>query len=322
MRLSASWGGWRQWPIPKRILPFWFLERFSGQLFVTSLAVRAVKNRVPAIALSFKKSRAMESEPASHVFEHRSLRGGSRILALIAGSLLGLVHITSEAAPANRPTAQAACNTTTTTSHQCTYAAAVLAGSLLYACVRDTLSVTVWVSASDSVNGTWTAVANTDRTLPGMSLKKACFYFQNSAAGTPTVTVTSTGNGTLRQLVLTEWTGVALTGGPVDSDGNDISASDPITCSSSTATAANQLMIADISKAFGAAPNNGETEIYEEGSNRLQIEYKLTSGSGSIAATWDLTSSDSISCSQSIWAEASTGNPLRGPIGWPRGPIR
>lgn len=87
---------------------------------------------------------------------------------------------------------------------------AVSAGSLLVvqvACYSTNANGAITVS--DSVNGAWTVVYSNINT----NNISAIAYFQNSASGTPTVTVTSSGTGNQYiTAVQSEWSGMETTG--------------------------------------------------------------------------------------------------------------
>ena len=98
------------------------------------------------------------------------------------------------------------------TSVQATFGSAVSAGSLLVAFVYWT-EATGTVSISDSVNGSWSAAIRT-QALPAGVRRIVGFAFENTGAGTPTVTATVTGGpGTnLIAVVVAEFSGVKTSG--------------------------------------------------------------------------------------------------------------
>jgi len=83
----------------------------------------------------------------------------------------------------------------------------VQAGDLLAACIyeRDGNSVT---TPSDDVNGTWSLAATRATTAARAGL----YYFQNSAAGSPTVSLTISGTSP-RDMNVMAFSGMATTGG-------------------------------------------------------------------------------------------------------------
>ena len=187
------------------------------------------------------------------------------------------------------------------TTHNLAYSGAVTAGSTLVAFCRNTNSGIAISSASDSVNGAWTAIPNAAQTIPtGPRING--FYFIGTGAGTPTVTITL-GSSDECRMHIAEYSD---SGTLVDSDGSALSSADPQTCTNSTATAANQMLVGFIGRLNTGAigPNNSETERGDLG--RSQHEDKLTAGSGSVAASWDLNTADPAACAQLILAPAAS----------------
>lgn len=86
-----------------------------------------------------------------------------------------------------------------------TYAAPVLAGSLLW-CAVGAGNVTV-SGVSDSVNGAWTQAVSVLN--PDFSSRLDIWYRENSGAGTPTVTATLSAGSAGRTIILHEVTGIA-----------------------------------------------------------------------------------------------------------------
>src|SRR6516162_4596010 len=79
------------------------------------------------------------------------------------------------------------------TSTSLAYNSAVTAGDTLVVFVRAGAAIS-GVSVSDSVNGAWTSAINTDT----VGDSHIVGYFQNTASGTPTVTVSWTTSGSIR----------------------------------------------------------------------------------------------------------------------------
>jgi hypothetical protein len=173
----------------------------------------------------------------------------------------------------------------------CAFSSAVSAGDLLVGCVLVDSGHTV-VSVADSVNGAW-SLAETAATSQAGIINDVCYYFQNSGAGTPTVTVTESSTGALNVIKLVAFSGVKTSSAKVASNhANGAAAAATLTGASASATTANQLLIGFVGKDAGnaVAPNNGETESLD--ANFSQIEYKLTPGSGSVAPTWAFSPND------------------------------
>jgi hypothetical protein len=83
----------------------------------------------------------------------------------------------------------------------------VLQGSTLVCAFRVTTSAMAGISLSDSVNGAWTYTKQDDG---GAGNSLIVGYFQNSAAGTPTLTLSWTGGGTSQRYgMMAEYTNVA-----------------------------------------------------------------------------------------------------------------
>ncbi len=97
-----------------------------------------------------------------------------------------------------------------------TYGSAVLAGSLLRCFITSTGGTPV-SGVSDSVNGAWTLAKAVDE---ASNFSTSEYYFPNSAAGTPTITVTYSGSTATRKIIASEYTGIALTN-PVDVTAGD-----------------------------------------------------------------------------------------------------
>lgn len=97
------------------------------------------------------------------------------------------------------------CNVGTSSSPTCAYDTAVSSGNTLVAMVvlRTTQTDT---GISDSVNGAWTCPAGAN--YSDGSAKVMICYFNNTGAGTPTLTL-SLGGNSATYWNLTEWSGVA-----------------------------------------------------------------------------------------------------------------
>jgi hypothetical protein len=75
-------------------------------------------------------------------------------------------------------------------SYGLAFSSAVAAGDTLVCVVFGTSSGDAPVSISDSVNGAWSLEAGSWNSDTGYNVYMGIYYFKNSAAGTPTVTVT------------------------------------------------------------------------------------------------------------------------------------
>jgi hypothetical protein len=207
----------------------------------------------------------------------------------------------------------------------CAFSAAVSTGDHLVACVYTENGQTI-SGVSDSVNGNWPAAIDSANHGGGPT-NIYCFAFSNSASGTPTVTATSNSMNTVVIKVIA-YTGVKTSSALIATahTNNITSATSPVTCTSASATAANQLVVGYIAGTNGAggwAPNSGETERLE--GSFSQLEDKLTSGSGSVSASWtEGTPPGNVSCINMIFDALATNipRPLTGPLGGPlQGPL-
>lgn len=237
----------------------------------------------------------------------------ARIIGWFALSIIAAIAFLS------LPAAQAAPAPRTGTAHNCgfqvfdsgshsscAFSAAVSAGDFLYSCAEIYESHTV-TGVSDDVNGAWT-LAEGPASSASAADKSYCYFFANSAAGTPTVTWTENSTGADNNIKVIAYSGVATSSTKIASSHSDNLSGTALTCASASATGANQLLVGYIA-ADGfpdIAPANGETERLD-GADSSQLEDKLTSGSGSVAPQWSFSPTDTGSCITAIFDAATTG---------------
>lgn len=118
------------------------------------------------------------------------------------------------------PVQQTACNVASSAAPTCTYGSAVSSGNMLIALVALRVIQTD-TGIADGVNGSWTCPAATNYN-DGTSKVLIC-YFNNTGAGTPTLTL-SLGGASATYWNISEWAGVMDTA-PEDttSEGGDTS---------------------------------------------------------------------------------------------------
>ena len=247
----------------------------------------------------------------------------TRSLALLFGIVLAFAV---DAAPAYRSGSGHDCGFQASNGSgqtTCVFSGAVSLGDMLYACIRIENGHAVTAFADD-INGAWTQVETTT-TGTGATVA-VCFYFCNSAAGTPTTTLTEAGVANNNSTLIVAYSGVATTSCLVASNKADIAAgASTLTGASASATAANQLLIGFVGGSAGSSitPGNGETERLGDASF-AQLEDKLTGGSGSVAPQWAFSPDDAGQTVTAIFAAtAGVNRPLSGPLGGPlsRGPL-
>lgn len=194
----------------------------------------------------------------------------------------------------------------------------VQTGDLLAVCIyeRDGNSVT---TPSDDVNGTWSLGATRSAT----AARSALYYFKNSAAGNPTVSLTISGTSP-RDMTVMAFSGMATTGGTDASNSAGNSSTTSQTHGSITPSAS-ALVIACLgigSAHGGITQNSGFTALNIDAgasSQRQNYAYKV-SHTGAINVTETTTnsvSSDAVvaaflesagsSCTNQGWIP-STGN--------------
>jgi hypothetical protein len=152
---------------------------------------------------------------------------------------------------------------------------AVTAGSLLVAEVRYNNTGEI---VSDNINGDWTqAVGN------GFGgYNASIWFFQNSAPGTVTVTLSGGASGP-RQMNIQEWSQIAITGA-LDQVNSATGAGTASSSGNVTTTALNELIIGCVTATTDiTGPGAGFTA--DLNSPTLLAEYKIVSTTGTYAAT-------------------------------------
>jgi hypothetical protein len=165
----------------------------------------------------------------------------------------------------------------------------VAAGSLLVAEVRIGPPFGATVTVSDSVNGAWTLAASKEQVSDVHTVY--VFFFPNSAAGNPTITV-SASTGTTR-LNASEWAGVSDdplgntagaqsgAGGPLDSGAITVSAGDLVFGAASNDGAASADWTAGGTTAGGSWVTAAS---YNEAQHRLYSQGVIATVSGSFSS--------------------------------------
>lgn len=194
--------------------------------------------------------------------------------------------------------AQPAVTTTSasTTSHTATYGSAVTPGSVLVACIGTVGTSTPITSVSDGVNGAW-SVGSAYTVDSGVGYGIVTYYFANTGAGTPTVTVAQSSNPCT--LTILEFSGVAIAS-PVDTSGVYTpvgGVASPVSISLTT-TQASDLIVAyanafdathTITQGAGYTAVTGSNTTINGGSNVLAF-YNLNagaSGSKTVDFSWN-----------------------------------
>lgn len=166
------------------------------------------------------------------------------------------------------------------------YPAAVAAGNLLVAVSSwNSVSVTAQTVADD-VNGAWTIVTGSLAVNSTTGWSSQVFYRQNTAAGTPTVTLTLSATTTERLLDVLEYSGGA-TVSPFDG-GNGASGTTATATVAVAATASNDLIVAHLLANATGSAGVGYTERVATNGN--ETEDDLDAGA---AGTINVTAADS-----------------------------
>ncbi len=135
------------------------------------------------------------------------------------------------------------CTQKSATTVACTFTATVAKGDLLVANAvpMNTSASSFTLSVSDNKNGAWTKAAQCFSAYAGQA---DVFYFANSAAGTITVTTTSSTSTGLFEIAIAEYSGIA-TSSPLDQGGtcSAIANSTAVTAPSLTTTNASDLVL-------------------------------------------------------------------------------
>jgi hypothetical protein len=207
---------------------------------------------------------------------------------LIVAALLGLTAVGSWAAPAH---VQSIGNLATTATNHTRVLPSVSAGSLLTVAIK---TASTGYTVSDNVNsGSWTQLCTQTN---GTGTRLFIFYRVNSAAASPSLTVTITnGVSTTIRAVASEYTGVA-TSSPVDASVCENSpAGTTHTTSNITTTVTGTLLYSTLALDTSStiAPALGETERLEVSSPPLlQVQDRISGAAGTFAASWTLSSSE------------------------------
>lgn len=194
------------------------------------------------------------------------------------------------------------------------YPGAVSAGNTLICAIRVGAAITA-ISVSDDVNGAWT-VTSTDFT--GDTLIVA--YFQNSATGTPTVTGSWTGGGSIRTIIL-DYTGVAAAS--VDQLQAADNGTPPVALPSTasvTTTVASEILIAIwegsggsaiTSNGTGSNPSSGWTNRFAVDVGKLVADDVTVSSTGTYNEVWNNPSVDGgSSCIVTLKASGAAASPF------------
>lgn len=183
----------------------------------------------------------------------------------------------------------------------------VQAGDLLTVCIyeRDGAAIS---AVGDSVNGSWTLVA----TRAAIAARIGLYYFVNSGAGNPLVTVTLAGTSP-RDINAAAWSGMA-TSSVLDTNNNaGNSATTSHTHGSVTPSAPSVLLTcAGLGNDHGGmTPNSGFTALNTDGgvanAGRRYYAYKLTH-TGALNATHTSTNSQSSDAVVGAFLEAAAGS--------------
>lgn len=172
---------------------------------------------------------------------------------------------------------------TASTAPTIAFPGAVSAGSFLILYVRDGADETTTISSvTDSVNGAWTLLEG-PIDHPSATQRAWCYYFENSGAGTPTVTVNLSAS-IATYLAVAEFRGVP-TSSVVDAEATTSThgAGTSFTSNTAAATVAGATISGLITGAtVTATPGSGETDVTAE-SGRAHIMFKTHDASGSIS---------------------------------------
>lgn len=179
-------------------------------------------------------------------------------------------------------------STSSITSHQLTMTG-VQAGSFLIACIRSSTLLNNITGVSDDKNGAWTQLGSFVDTA---SRRCAIYYTANSAAGTLTITGTSSGTAVWRWSA-SEYGNVSVTS-PIDTYSfTTYTTTTTPTTASITTTQPNETLVAFIALDNAIStivPAGGETERVEVDA-LFQVQDKAASSSGAYTSSWTLNSS-------------------------------
>lgn len=188
----------------------------------------------------------------------------------------------SWAAVSSSPVQQTACNAASSSTPTCTFGSAVTLGNTLVIqiAVRTLQTIT---SVVDSVNGTLTCPAGSTHSDASRSI--IVCYFNNTGAGTPTVTLTL-GGASATYWNISEWSGVADTS-PEDGTSEGSDASNPFTAGAGLTSTTAGLIVCGFSSSAtitGATPATGFTALTNN-AVRDYFEYRVGSATTSDCST-------------------------------------
>jgi hypothetical protein len=183
-----------------------------------------------------------------------------------------------------------------------TYPGPVTAGSLLV-CFYTSDDNNDPTSLADSVNGAWSVAC--PRSAPTIGVVGTMYYFNGTAAGTPTVTVTYSVSASNRTLIIAEWTGQGLV--PLDQSKSNATTT-PTTTPTSTApplpSANGELFVSGLyatsdTVAITAGTNLTFT-VRQSGSdsfaNSAALEDAVQTTAAATAADWNMDQSKTYVC--------------------------
>lgn len=200
---------------------------------------------------------------------------------------------------------------TSATTIATTFNSPVLAGSTLLALTMNLQGDAASSTISDSVNGAWntTPIDLLTDTDPSAQTRLRLFRFENTAAGTPTVTATFSATTQFRGIIIVELDGVAaasLDKHTAQAQVNPGTGANAVT-SGNTATLAGQpnIVIAFSMNTSGTSgpPNvgtgytsQGVGWAWDNGFNTIRVESKNTSATTAVAGTFTATGSGADRC--------------------------
>jgi hypothetical protein len=180
-------------------------------------------------------------------------------------------------------------------SSSVTFSSAVAAGNTLVYIIRIGSSTVTAFQASDTVNGStgWTSQQVVE-TIDGHTLAMA--YRQNTAAGTPTVSASWTGGGSVRTAIA-EYGGLATSSFDQWAIVDRLNQPTVVVSPSITTTAASEVLVAaascgdnptESSNGAGANPSSGWTNRQNVGGGKLFVDDVVVSATGTYQAAWSL----------------------------------
>src|SRR5215831_5196090 len=173
------------------------------------------------------------------------------------------------------------------------FGSAVTAGNTLIMAVRVGALGITGVSISDSVNGTWSGTGTVQTVQEGSDHTLIVGYKLNTAGGTPTVTASWTGGGSIRAFIL-EYSGgstSALDGISLIDRGSTATPSTPALATS----VATDTLVAILSAAnnpapssnyTGSNPSSGWTQRFDVDNHKLRVDDVSVSSTGTYQEFW------------------------------------